>query len=249
MINGVDQRALFDNDILAALPVEEYQRLRPRMRLVQLSDKQTIYRVGEPIRMVYFPSTAVLSLMQTFKNGSIMELGMVGYKGVSGLSALLGSDVARFEMLVRVPGLAYQLPAADIANELRGSGLMGEMLRRYIITFLSHIAHRIACVRHHTVEQRMASHLLMLRDLVGPRALRLTHEVLAQILGVNRPTVTLNIDAMQQTGVVVLGRGIITVLDWHAIEMMACECYEYVHDEYVRLFGSRASNDRWLTAG
>lgn len=232
------------NQILIAVPDQDFERLRQRMRVVELREMQTIHRAEEPIGHVYFPITAVLAQTQTFLDGNTIELSMVGHEGVSGLSALLGHKVARFDTVVRIPGTAYQLPAPVIASELHGSRTIARTLQCYTRALLAQIAQRIACACHHTLEQRMASYLLMLCDRAGPGAMRLTHEVLAQSLGVGRPSVTLNIDSMQESGVVRLGRGLMTVLDRQALETMACECYRNIHEEYTQLLGTTPLDQR-----
>lgn len=224
-----------ENGLLAALPSEEFERLRPQMRTVQLRYKQTIHRSGESIRWVYFPITAVVALTSILQDGSSAELGLVGCEGMAGLSALLGSDSTPFDVVVQIPGTAYQMCAGALTEEAGRPGPLGAGLLRYTLAFLGQVAQGISCTCHHDVTQRLARYLLMMRDRVATDRLPLTHEFLGQMLGVGRPSVTLTLDALQKAGLVRLSRGNVTVVDPQGLEAMACECYQSIRDEYSRL--------------
>src|SRR5262249_35902666 len=158
---------LVQNCLLGALPREDLERLQGWMHLVHLGYQQTIHWAGEPLRQVYFPTTAILTLGYTLQNGSTMELAMVGREGLSCPSALLGVASVRFDTVVQVPGMAYRVPTLMVPDALRVTGPAGRELQHYIVALFTQIAHRITCARHHTVQQRLASYLLMLRDRVG----------------------------------------------------------------------------------
>ncbi len=231
--------ACVSNRFLATLSPEDFERLRRWIRRVDLSERQTLHWAGEPLGRIYFPTTAVLSLTNTLSNGGTMELGLIGNEGMSGISVLLGYPVAQFDTVVRIPGIAYELPAVVITNELHDVQIdKWEYLRythHYAIALLTQVAKRVSCTAHHTIQQRMATYLLLLRDRIGPGELRLTHEVLAQALGSGRPSVTLSFDSLQHAGIVQSGRGKILVRDWTALEQRACECYHSIHDDYQRI--------------
>lgn len=224
-----------ENRLLASLPRDDFDRLRPLLRTVELSPRQTIHRPAESIQSVYFPITAVLSLTNVLLDGSSMEVGMIGAEGMAGLPALLGAGSTPFGVVVQIAGTAHQMPAATLAAASQSGVALGARLLRYTQAFLDQVAGRISCSRHHTVQQRLASYLLMIRDRVETDRLPLTHELLGHALGVGRPSVTLTVDALQRAGVVRLGRGSVTITDLPALEEIACECYRSAVDDYARL--------------
>lgn len=228
-----------DNQFMTSLSSEDLKRVQRWMRLVDLTEKRTLHWAREPIQQVYFPITTVLSLMEVLSSGSTMELGLIGNEGVSDVSVILGYNVAQFDTVVRIPGIAYLIPAVVIANEMHGAEILRWdsqlYLHHYALALMTQVAHRISCTGHHTIQQRLAGYLLMLRDRIGPGEVRLTHETLAQALGTGRPSVTLSIDSLQQAAIVQLCRGSITVRDWQALEVTACECYRNIRDDYQRI--------------
>ncbi len=226
-----------ENRFLAALPCEIRQRILPSMQTVQLRRKQPIHRPGEAIGSVYFPVTAVLSLVSILEDGSSTEVGAIGNEGLAGLPALLGAESTPFDMVVQVPGAAHRMLAHTLGEEVRRSPPLREALLRFEQAFLDQVAQTAACGRHHVVGRRLATWLLMMSDRVESDQVPLTHESLADTLGVGRPSVTLAAAALQSRGLIRYSRGVITVLDRPGLEAHACECYRIIHDEYDRLLG------------
>lgn len=225
------------NLFLAALPLEDRNRLRPLMHTVQLKYKQPIYKAGEAIQSVYFPITAVFSLISNLHDGTSTELGMIGGEGMVGLSAVLGSDSMPFDVMVQIAGTADEMSAATLTEEAGRQGPVGAGLLRYTQAFLNQIAQGVSCSRHHDIKQRLPRYLLMLCDRVQLTRLPLTHEFLGQMLGVGRPSVTIALDALQAAGLVRLSRGGVTITDRPGLEAAACECYQDVRGEDRRLLG------------
>jgi CRP-like cAMP-binding protein len=226
-----------ENRLLAALPCAERQHLDSQMQMVQLKHKQMIHLPGESVRYVYFPVTAVLSLVSILKDGSSTEIGTVGNEGMAGLPALLGSGSDPYDMLVQVPGTAHRMLAGTLSEATGRPGPLRDLLLRYTQVFLDQVAQEVACGRHHVLKQRMASWLLMLRDRTDTEQLPVTHEFLGHMLGVGRPTVTLTAVELQRAGLIRYSRGSITILDRQGLEAATCECYRLIQAEYDRLLG------------
>jgi CRP-like cAMP-binding protein len=151
--------------------------------------------------------------------------------------------MARFDTVVRIPGAAYRMPALEALHAVRQAGPFASSLLRANAAFQTQISFRGSCSLHHTVLQRLASYLLMVRDRLGPAQVPLTHAVLAEALGVGRPSITLNVDQLQKDGIVHVSRGSISVMDWHALGALACECYGDICEAYARLLGQ--PDGRW----
>jgi CRP-like cAMP-binding protein len=231
---------LAENRLLAGLPPEQHERLRPLMRMVQLKREQPIHRPGEAIQMVYFPITAVLSYVCILADGSSSQLCAVGSEGMAGLPALLGVDSTPFGMSVQVPGTAHRMPTSALIEETRYDGPLRDGLLHYQQAFLDQIAQTVACSRHHSIAQRLATWLLTIGDRGRTDRFPMTHELLGYTLGVTRPTVTLTAEALQRAGLIRYARGMITITDRPGLEAAACECYRIMLEEYDRLLVPRA---------
>lgn len=223
------------NRLLDALPSEELDHLSPSLQTIQLEYKQTVQLPEESVRAVYFPINAVLALVSTMKDGSSTEVGIVGNEGMAGLPALLGGGSAPFDLVVLIPGTAYCMSAIVLGEEVIRPGPLRDVLLHYTQAFLNQVAQLVACNRHHSIQQRLSGWLLMLHDRTGTDELPLTHEFLAQMLGVGRPSVTLITAILQQSGLIRQSRGRITIADRRGLEASTCECYRMIRDEYDRL--------------
>jgi CRP-like cAMP-binding protein len=221
---------------LACLPRRERERLLAALQPVQLTCKQIVQLSGEPSQMVYFPLTAVLSLVGTLTDGSSAELVTVGNEGMAGLSAVLGYEETQpFEMTVLIAGTALRMPSSALAREARLSAPLEDLLLRYVKVLLDQIAQEVLCRGHHSVRQRLAKSLLAIGDQVHACQFPVTQELLGRMLDVGRPRVSLAADAFRQSGLIHYRRGQIDLLDLPALEAVACECYQIVRDRLVRL--------------
>jgi CRP-like cAMP-binding protein len=223
------------NLLLAALSSEERERVTPLLRRVRLRHDQVIYRLDEPIRYLYFPLTVVLSLIVTLRDGRSAEIGIIGNEGMVGLPGLFGTSFTVFELIVQIPGQAQRLPVSALGPEARRAGSLDAVLQRYSQTFFNQAAQALICNRYHTVAQRLATWLLMLRDRVETNRLPLTQEILGNMLGAGRPSVNLTEATFTDIGLVRHSRGAITIINRAGLEAAACECYVAMRDEYQRL--------------
>ncbi len=226
------------NRLLAALPVSDYQRLVPHLKLVSLSTRQVIYESGEPIAHVYFPQHGVVSLVATMEDGSMMEVGIVSNEGMIGIPVILGGNTTTTKAFVQVSGAAMQMDADVLKTELNQGGAIQKLLLRYVQAAYTELAQGSACNRFHTVEQRLARWLLTVSDRLQSEDFPLTQEFIAQMLGVRRSGVTVAANTLSRTGMIRYQRGRISILNREDLEVTSCECYRVIQNEFARLLGN-----------
>jgi CRP-like cAMP-binding protein len=226
---------LAQNAILAALDDEELERLRPMLELVDAELKDQVYEYRGPISEVYFPLTAVYSMVALADGEIVVEVATIGFEGIVGLPLFLGAATSPTAAYCQVPGRAARLSAADLAEFLTGDGQLHSLLHRYTQTTMAQLSQNVVCNSTHTAPQRAARWLLTTGDRVRSDRFPLTQEFLAQMLGVRRGTVSLTAGVLQQAGIIRYTRGRITVLDPDALHEAACDCYDTVQAEYQRL--------------
>jgi CRP-like cAMP-binding protein len=225
-----------ENRLLAALPRQERDRLVRRTDEVTLGLGDVVYRPNGPIRHVYFPRTGILSMVIDTEDGHTVEVGTVGNEGMAGLPAFHGAESSPTRVYCQVPPcVCRRMPADVFRDETRRPGPLQDLAHRYAQALLNQSAQSTACNRLHPVEERLARWLLMTHDRVEGDELRLTQEVLSEMLGVRRPSVTLAAGALQQAGLIRYARGRVTVLDRAGLESASCECYRVVRAEFDRL--------------
>ena len=201
------------NQLLAALPPADFDRLHAHLTTVPIRIKQVLYTRGEPIRQVYFPNGGVVSITTTLSDGTPVEAATVGDEGVVGMEAFLGEDaVAPGDTLMQVPDTnAERLSVEDFRRELARGGALRRLLGRYVQVFIAQMMQTSACNAMHPVSQRCARWLLMTHDRMGQRDFTLSHEFLAVMLGVQRPTVSLVAARLQKAGHIRYTHGRVTV--------------------------------------
>lgn len=195
------------NRILESLPGADRARLRARLELVRLELKQVLYEANEPIEQVYFPLTAVASLLTVMEDGTVVEVGTVGNEGIVGLPVFLGSITIPGRSFAQIPGDALCLPAEVFRAEANAGGPLQRLLQRYTQGLFNQIAQGAACNRLHPIEERCARWLLMTHDRVEADEFPLTQEFLSEMLGVRRATVTVALGMVQKAGLIRSHRG------------------------------------------
>ena len=222
--------------ILLALQPKERERLLAATSPVSLESKQTLLRGGDRIGTVYFPDTAVVSLLNTMDDGTSVEVANIGNEGIVGVSAFLGVDTlgARECFQVEVPGQARAMDVGTFVKEAERDPLRS-LVEHYIQAQFVQVAQRMACVARHSIPERCSRWLLLTHDRVGDREFPLTQEFLAQMLGVRRASVTQAAGALQNAGLIRYSRGRVTILDRDGLENAACECYGIIRRELERL--------------
>jgi CRP-like cAMP-binding protein len=226
------------NLLLSLLPAEAAAPLMASMDRQVLAVNTGLTRDHEPMSSVYFPLTAVISLVKIFADGSAVEVAAVGNEGMIGNTILIGGNVLPESTVTQVPGEALVLPAARFRDAIHPDGPLRSVVTRYTLALRHQIAQSVGCNARHPIEQRCARWLLMTHDRVGRDAFPLTHELLAIMIGVRRSSVTLAAQTLQANGLIAYHRGQITILDRPGLEAAACECYGAARKEFERvMFG------------
>jgi CRP-like cAMP-binding protein len=224
------------NHLLAAIPLEELDRITPHFVRVPLVFNETLFNAGDTIECVYFPLNGLISIVSTMEDGGCVEVGMCGNEGMSGISVVLGDNISSHHRgVVQATGSALKLSAIALREELRRDGALRSVLLRYVHFTLAQATQSAACNRLHSLEQRCARWLLSTRDRVGADSFPITHEFLSYMLGVRRPGVTVAIHALEQAGLIQNSHRQMTILDSEGLEAASCECHRVLKGELARL--------------
>jgi CRP-like cAMP-binding protein len=223
------------NRILAALPPDEWARLRERMEWVPMPLRKVVFQPNQPIPHVYFMEEGMVSILGLVEDGSAVETATVGNEGMVGVPVFLGAMQMAAQAFVQVAGSAWRLPSAALRDEVRRATAVADALGRYTQALFTLVAQSSACNRKHAVEQRCARWLLMTHDRVSHDTFGLTQLFLSQMLGVRRATVSEAAGALQQARLIEYSRGRITVLDRAGLEAAACVCYGVIRAEFARM--------------
>ena len=224
------------NRLIAMLPPAERKRLLERCERVSHDLEHILARDGEQMRHAWFPTTGMISQIQPSESGWI-EVALVGFEGMVGLGLVLGVGKSLVTATVQAPGEFLRIPARAYQAELERSARLRKLSGAYAYVQMKQMALAAACNRFHLVEQRLARWLLMSADRTRSRRFRMTHDVLAQMLGVRRPGVTSAASALQARNLIRYSRGTIDILDRTALEAASCECYRAQVQAYKGLFG------------
>ena len=225
------------NRLLARLPPEEYRRLLPRLQLVPLALKHVLYAARSSIDYAYFPNRGVVSALTVMEDGRAIEVAMIGDEGMVGLPLLVGAQTTANRVIVQVPGEALRMSADALRDEAGRDGPLRRVLVLYHIAFFAQVSQAVACNGLHSVHQRCRRWLLMTQDRAHSDVFPMTHEFLAQMLGVRRSTVSEVLEPFQAEGLIRYSRGKITVLKRDGLMAGACECYRRINEEFEHLFG------------
>jgi CRP-like cAMP-binding protein len=223
------------NCILARLPAKERAALYRRYETVTLALRQNLYKAGKQVPAAYFPESGMISLVQSFEDGTMIEVGLTGSEGFLGVPLVHGAHSSPVEATVQGEGTALRIPANDFLAETERNENLRGMLLRYAEALLVQVMQSAACNGRHTLQQRTARWLLEASDRMGAANVRLSHETIAYMLGCRRSGVTVALGALQATGVLDVGRSRIRILNRKALEIGACECYRTVQNEFRRL--------------
>lgn len=229
-----------ENHILRALPQAEFERLEPHLKLVPMPLGAVLYESGAALRHIYFPTNCIVSLLYGLQNGASAEIAVVGNEGAIGVSLFMGGETTPSRAVVQSAGQAYRLPGKRLKEEFNRHGEMLHILLRYTQSLLTQMFQTAVCNRHHSLEQQLCRWLLLSLDRLPSNELKMTQELIANMLGVRREGVTEAAGKLQALEVIRYSRGKITVLDRPQLEAMSCECYAVVRKESDRLAPPRA---------
>lgn len=223
------------NQLLTALPQQEYQQLISHLEYVDLNSGEVLWEPGETMTEVYFPNLAMISLVSIMENGSTTEISLVGKEGMVGLPVFLGGHSTTSRAIVQIGGSALKLNSNILKSEFDKGGELQRLLLLYTQALFTQASQNAACNRQHNIEERLARWLLTTQDCVMKDELHLTQEFISQMLGTRRSGVTVAAGTLQQAGMIRYTRGKITILNREALNATACECYRVIKNEYTRL--------------
>jgi CRP-like cAMP-binding protein len=224
------------NLLLSNLDKTEFNRLLPHLQLVNLPLGKCLSESWKQISCVYFPTTAIVSLLYNMENGSSGEIAIVGKDGVVGITLFMGGKSTPNRSIVQSSGYAFKLSETYLRAEFNRCGIFQHLLLRYTMALFAQISQTAACNRCHTVDQQLCRWLLLSLDRLPSNELIMTQQLIANMLGVRREGVTVAAENLQEAGLITYHRGHITVLDRPGLEERVCECYEIVNKEVTRLF-------------
>jgi CRP-like cAMP-binding protein len=223
------------NHLLDALPASDFERLGPHFERVTLKLGEVLYEPGDRMHYVYFPTTAIVSLLYVMEDGASAEIAIVGNEGILGISLFMGGESTPSRAVVQSAGHGYRMKAALLKVEFGRFGVLMHLLLRYTQALITQMAQTAVCNRHHTVDQQLCRWLLLSLDRLSSNQLTMTQELIANMLGVRREGVTEAAGKLQSAGLISYRRGTITVLDRPGVEARSCECYHVVKKELDRL--------------
>lgn len=224
-----------ENRLLAALPRKDRQHLLSGCEQVELAFGNVLCEPGETIRHVYFPTDSFIALATPIDGHSSIEVAMIGSEGMYGVPLMLGVDISPLHAVVQGSGPAWRMDADRFHSTLEHSVALQQELNRYIYVLISQLAQTTACTRFHVVEERLARWLLMIRDRAHSEEFHITHELLAQVLGVRRVGVTKAACSLQKKKLISYSRGNVKIHDIGGLEAASCSCYQADKETYSRI--------------
>lgn len=222
------------NHLIASLPIAEMTRWLPKLESVNLTLGQVLHESGGTLTHIYFPTTAIVSLLYLLEDGASAEIAIVGNEGLVGISLFMGGGSTISRAVVQSAGKAYRLPADMLKEEFKLAPVL-HLLLRYTQALITQMAQTAVCNRHHSLDQQLCRWLLLSVDRLPGNELEMTQELIANMLGVRREGVTEAAMKLQKAGLIKYARGHINLIDRPGLEQRVCECYAVVKKEYDRL--------------
>ena len=223
-----------ENHLRAALPAAEWQRWQPQLESIELPLGTVLYESGGTLSHVYFPTTAIVSLLYVMEDGGSAEIAVVGNEGLVGISLFMGGGSTPSRAVVQSAGKGFRMKSEVLKIEFNRQPVL-HLLLRYTQALITQMAQTAVCNRHHTLDQQLCRWLLLSLDRLAGSELVMTQELMSNMLGVRREGVTDAAVKLQKAGLIRYARGRINVLDRAGLERRTCECYAVVKKEYDRL--------------
>jgi CRP-like cAMP-binding protein len=227
------------NQLLAALPEADYERLHAHLEFVKLPLGLVVFESGSKLRHLFFPASGIVSLLYAMENGASTEIAVIGNEGVVGIALFMGGESTPSRAVVQSAGHGYRLRATVLKSEFERGGPLQQLLLRYTQALIAQMTQTAVCNRHHALDQQLCRWLLLSLDRLPTNELAMTQELIANMLGVRREGVTEAAGKLQEAGLIRYRRGHITVLDRPKLEKRVCECYAVVKKEMDRLLPNR----------
>jgi CRP-like cAMP-binding protein len=216
------------NRLLLALPARHLKQLLPDLKLVQCQSEQVLIDADSSLEHIFFPDSGVISVVAVYPDGSIIEMATIGREGGTGFQAVFGAESSSARLLVQVPGTAARISRAAFARAMDALPAFRSLMLAHVHAFLEQVMVSAACNGAHGLKQRLARWLLMMRDRHDGNVLPLTQDLLAEMLGVHRPTITNAVREFERTGLIDCGRQRVTIVDRNGLMQASCECYGLV---------------------
>jgi CRP-like cAMP-binding protein len=216
------------NRLLLALPASNLKRLMPELQQIRSQRAQVLIDVDSPLDHVFFPDSGVISVVAVYADGSIIEMATIGREGCTDVQAIFGAKRSSVQLLVQIPGSAARMSRATFARAMASMPSFRTLMYAYVQAFLEQVMVSVACNGAHDIKQRLARWLLMMRDRSDGDTLPITQSLLAEMLGVQRPTITNAARELERAGLIARGRRQVTILDRQGLIDASCECYQLV---------------------
>jgi CRP-like cAMP-binding protein len=216
------------NRLLLALPSSDFQQLIPELEQIRCEREQVLMDVDSSLDHVFFPDIGVVSAVAVYADGSIIEMATIGRERCTAVQAVLGAESSSIRLLVQLPGGAAKMSRPAFTRAMESMPSFRRLMYAYVQAFLEQVLVSVACNGTHSLKQRLARWLLTMRDRSDDDALQITQNLLAEMLGVQRPTVTNTARELERAGLIVRGRQQVTILDRHGLVAESCECYQLV---------------------
>lgn len=235
---------IVQNKFLATMPPEDFDQLRPFLKVVELKRHSVIHEANKPVDAVYFIESGVISRVARTQNDGAVEVAMVGRFGFLGISVVLGTMIALQRSVVQIPGLALRISADDLQVAMSKSPTIREHLLRYVHLLLAQKAQVVLCNAKHEIDKRLARWLLLAHDRVPGNQLPVTHDLLAMMLGVRRAGVTEALALLESEGILAKTRGAVRIVDRQALKAHSCECYKLIDEKFNWLHAMKSYEHR-----
>lgn len=232
----MSEKSLQDqNWLFHSMPAQEWARLLPHIEPVEMPLGKVLSESGFKMTHLYFPTTAIISLLYELENGSSAEIAVVGNEGCAGVAIFMGGFSTLSKAVVQSAGHGYRIKASVVMEEFNKAGPVMHLFLRYTQALITQMTQTAVCNRHHTLDQQFCRWLLLSLDRLNNNELVMTQELIANMLGVRREGVTEAALKVQKAGLIKYARGHISILDRLGLEQRTCECYQVVKTEYERL--------------
>jgi CRP-like cAMP-binding protein len=216
------------NRLLLALPSRNLKRLMPELEQIRCQRAQVLMDADSPLDHVYFPDSGIVSVLAVYADGSVIEMATIGREGCTDVQAIFGAKRSSVQLLVQIPGSAAKMSRAAFTRAMQSMPSFRSLMYAYVQAFLEQVMVSGACNGAHSLKERLARWLLMMRDRSDDDALPITQNLLAEMLGVQRPTITNAVGELERAGLIEPGRGQVTILDRKGLAEASCECYRMV---------------------
>ena len=216
------------NRLLLALPARNLGRLMPELEQINCQRAQVLMNADSPLEHVFFPDSGVVSVVAVYANGSVIEMATVGREGFTDVQAIFGAKRSSVQLLVQIPGSAARMSRAAFTRAMQSIPSFRSLMDAYVQAFLEQVMVSVACNGAHSLKQRLARWLLMMRDRSDSDTLLITQSLLAEMLGVQRPTITNAVREFERAGLIAHGRRQVTIRDRPGLMEASCECYQLV---------------------